>query len=73
MGNMNATTVVVVPCHSCHVPQEILNVPVQGLADWQGGELIQNALPELNADQRELLISGTCPTCWDEMFPPEEE
>ena len=72
MESMNATEVVVVPCHSCHV-EWFLDVPVQGLADWKSGELIQNALPELDADQRELLISGTCPTCWNEMFPPEEE
>tara|TARA_B100000809_G_C14924066_1_gene454452 strand:- start:516 stop:731 length:216 start_codon:yes stop_codon:yes gene_type:complete len=71
MESMEATTVVVVPCHSCLIGWEILNVSVQGLADWRGGKLIQNALPELNADQRELLISGTCPTCWNEMFPPE--
>ena len=38
----------------------------------QRGELIQEALPELSADQRELLISGTCPKCWDELFPPDE-
>ena len=73
MVNMNATRDVVVPCHYCHVEQDILDVSVQGLEAWRGGELIQNALPELNTDQRELLISGTCPTCWDKMFPPEEE
>lgn len=34
---------------------------------WHDGALIQNAMPYLNADQREMLISGTCPKCWDEM------
>jgi len=61
-----ATTVVAVPCHFCQEVNEIENVPVQGFANWQRGELIQNALPELNTDQRELLISGICPKCWDE-------
>ena len=60
------TTVVTVPCHFCKELQEIENVTVQGFANWQNGELIQNALPELNTDQRELLISGICPKCWDE-------
>jgi hypothetical protein len=69
---MDTTTVVDVPCHFCK-EATALTVSVQGLADWQNGELIQNALPELNADQRELLISGTCGTCWDGMFPPEME
>ncbi len=27
---------------------------------------------ELDADSRELLISGTCPTCWNETFGDEE-
>jgi hypothetical protein len=44
-----------------------------GVVAWQAGELIQNALPELSADQRELIISGTCGDCWDEMFPEDSE
>ena len=66
------TSVVAVPCRHCQQVTD-LTVSVKGFADWQGGELIQNALPELSADQRELLISGTCPTCWDKMFPSDEE
>lgn len=41
--------------------------------DWSDGELAQNAFPYLSADEREMLISGTCPTCWSKMFPPEPE
>jgi hypothetical protein len=48
-------------------------VPEEGFHNWQGGELIQNALPELTADERELLISGTCPSCWDRMFGDYDE
>jgi len=44
-----------------------------GVVAWQAGELIQNALPELSADQRELMISGTCGKCWDKMFPEDFE
>ena len=66
------TTVVAVPCRRCNEVTE-LKVDFEQFTKWQQGELIQNALPELDVDQRELLISGTCPTCWDEMFPPEEE
>ena len=65
------TTVVTVPCHFCKELQKIENIPVQGFANWQNGELIQNALPELNTDQRELLISGICPKCWDERIGSE--
>ena len=36
---------------------------------WRsGGILIQRAFPYLKPDEREILQSGTCPTCWDELF-----
>lgn len=34
---------------------------------WQG-ELIQNAMPNLSAQEREFMMSGITPTEWDEMF-----
>ena len=66
------TSVVAVPCRSCKEVTD-LTVNIEGFIAWQGGELIQNALPELDADQRELLISGICPKCWEQMFPSDEE
>lgn len=41
--------------------------------DWQDGMLAQDAFPYLNANEREMLISGICPSCWDNMFSPEDE
>lgn len=41
--------------------------------DWQDGVLAQDAFPYLSADEREMLISGICPTCWDTMFGSDEE
>ena len=35
---------------------------------WTKGALIQNAMPELNATQREQLISGICPECQEKIF-----
>lgn len=35
---------------------------------WKRGAYIQNAFPYLNGDQRELLQTGICNTCWDKMF-----
>jgi hypothetical protein len=66
------TAVVAVPCHHCESVQE-LTVDTVGFNRWIAGELIQEALPELDADQRELLISNTCPKCFGEMFPSDEE
>jgi hypothetical protein len=37
----------------------------------QEGEPIQRVFPELSTEDRERLISGTCPKCWDSMFPEE--
>ena len=36
--------------------------------DWQDGALAQHAFPYLSVDEREMLISGICPTCWANMF-----
>jgi hypothetical protein len=40
---------------------------------WQAGEYIQNAFPEMSMEDREMLISGTHPACWDKLFPKEED
>ena len=40
---------------------------------WQAGELAQSAFPYLSADEREMLISGICPNCWNEVFGEPEE
>lgn len=33
---------------------------------------IQEAFPQHSADQREFMISGICPTCWNSTFDKEE-
>ena len=40
---------------------------------WQNGELAQIAFPYLSTDEREMLISGICPACWDAMFGSDDE
>ena len=40
---------------------------------WQAGEYIQNAFPDMSMEDREILISGTHPACWDKLFPKEED
>ena len=40
----------------------------KALAAWAGGELIQDAFPTLNADQRELVKTGIGPVEWEELF-----
>ena len=38
------------------------------LERWKAGELIQSVAPELNADEREFIITGTTPEEWDSLF-----
>ena len=66
---MSSTTVV--NCIQCHQPQHI-EARTADLDAWIGGELIQVAMPYLTADEREILISGVCGTCFDDMFGGEE-
>ena len=59
---------VTVVCRSCRVPHSLL-VSISDLHSWKvQGKYIQDAMPYLSADERELLISQTCGVCWDEMF-----
>ncbi len=44
------------------------------LLHWsQGGGLIQDVFPQLDAEQREFLMSGATPEEWAEVFAKEEE
>ena len=51
----------------------VLDIPItkEQYDRWQGGELIQKAMPHLTADQREFMISGTLPHEWDEHMKDE--
>lgn len=49
-----------------------LTVDAEGLASWQLGIHIQDALPNLTAAERELLITGIPESMWDDIFKEEE-
>lgn len=66
------TMLVKTTCPICHC-DTYLQVDAEEYARWQAGELIQVAMPDLDADEREMLISGICPSCWDDMFDDEDE
>lgn len=69
---MSTTTgVIEVTCISCG-SKHIIIVPTEGYKLWRSGQMhIQDALPGLSADEREMLLSGICPTCWDKLFGGE--
>ena len=39
----------------------------------EGNSHVQDVFPYLKAEDREILISGVCPKCWNNIFPEEEE
>jgi hypothetical protein len=45
----------------------------KAVESWQAGEIIQVAFPDMSIDDREILISGTHPACWNKLFPEEGE
>ncbi len=51
---------------------EIPCTPEQ-LHAYNEGELIQIAMPQLNDEQREFIMTGITSEEWDKMFPPEDE
>ena len=50
-----------------------INVTEEQILAWQGGELIQNAMPHLSADDREFVKTGITGEEWDQLFGGEEE
>ena len=65
-------------CNRCKGQTEMM-VNINDYTAWEndrgnsGGLLIQDAMPYLTVDEREVLISGTCGGCFDEMFPEPSE
>lgn len=59
--------IVKINCRKCYQKYSI-EAGYQDLLDWREGALIQEALPYLNLEDRELLISKTCGSCWRKMF-----
>lgn len=63
---------VVTYCPFCGKAHEIEVNEIDYL-DWKDGMLAQEAFPYLEANEREMLISGICPNCWDDIFGQVEE
>ena len=66
----NHEVCVITRCPFCGRANEI-EVNEMDYLDWQDGVLVQDAFPYLSASEREMLISGICPTCWAHTFGGE--
>lgn len=58
---------VFVNCVMCK-DEHVIHITEEQYTAWQLGKYIQDAMPEIDAGKRELLISGTCPKCWEKLF-----
>lgn len=57
-----------IQCRKCCKTYNV-QVDSEQYKDWKNnGTHVQNAFPNLSADDRELLISRTCGTCFDKIF-----
>lgn len=60
------------PCPVCGLTSDV-EVDPNGFQEWKAGALIQKALPGLTPDERELLISGTHPACWEKLWGDDKD
>lgn len=63
---------IVTICPICRKETEI-TVRFEDFLAWQEDTHAEDAFPYLSANEREMLISGVCPSCWDSMWDDEEE
>ena len=59
-------------CRLCR-ETTVIEADPDDIRKWGTGTLIQDALPYLPAGHRELLMSATCDSCWQELFPPMDD
>jgi len=50
-----------------------IGITTEQLDRFRGGENIQVVAPELSADDREFLISGSTPKEWNTLFGDDDE
>jgi len=61
-----------VTCPNCK-KKSVLQMTEQQCRELNKGEKhIQDILTDFSPEDRETLISGICPKCWDEIFADEE-
>ena len=64
-------TVIATTCCICN-NSEKFTLTTELVDRWRDGECIQNVFPGMSGDDRERLMTGTCPACWDKMFLEED-
>lgn len=63
-----AITVLKITCPMHQGEPHTLTVSTDGFDTWTNGAMVQDAFPGLDANDRERLINGICPDCFDRLF-----
>ena len=71
MNNDTTKTIITDGCVICG-ERSYMTVNLDSYTKWTNGVYAQDAFPTMTADEREMLISGTHPQCFDEIFGQEE-
>jgi hypothetical protein len=67
----NRSDVADVQCGLCGIVYTVI-YNREDMLNWLSGQnFIQDAMPYLSPDERELLISRTCGDCFNKLFPPD--
>ena len=61
------TAVIDIACLECNTNHTVV-LDKERYIKWQTGTRIQEAFHEIDVDTRELLISGICGSCFDDLF-----
>ena len=59
-------------CPQCD-KMSLVRVSDEGFRAWRNGQLIQLAMPELSPSEREMLVTGICPECWEKMWGEDDD
>lgn len=68
MDSIREKVTVPVKCRRCGQIVKLRVYPIDIDRYNTEGLLAQDAFPYLAPEKREILISGVCPDCWDDMF-----
>lgn len=60
-------------CPLCGKQSVLENIPLSGYQAYMNGALIQNAFPTMSPSDREIMITGTHPKCWDLLFADDSD
>jgi hypothetical protein len=75
VGRKAMSNLIVVKTKTCSVcgEYEVWSLDRELVDRWRGGENIQRVFPDMSAGEREVLITGIHPACWDKLFPEEAD